>query len=198
MASLLNSVLNLYSNYIISYHVRNCPDIDSIAVLVFVDIFKVQITTLILSEVEPWAVIVSAIGSIMISWYQNIRIERWCRFCRTRSSLSIQSGHFLVFLILWLPRSLFPDLTHIILLPWSVVGSIRRWLSSRISPYQIMGAIYQRQEDTSRVGSKTQPSLYRARIFAARNFVRFLESPVHPYWGDAWVLKCSGRQKCSL
>ena len=62
-----NSDLNLYSNYIISYHVRNCPDMDSIAVLVFVDIFKVQITTLILSEVEPWAVIVSAIGSIMIS-----------------------------------------------------------------------------------------------------------------------------------
>ena len=65
MASLLNSVLNLYSNYIISYHVRNCPDIDSIAVLVFVDIFK--ITTLLLSEEEPWAVIVSAMGSIMIS-----------------------------------------------------------------------------------------------------------------------------------
>ena len=43
------------------------------------------------------------------------------------------------------------------LLPWSVVGSISWWLSSRISPYQIMGAIYQRQV-TSRVGNKTSQS----------------------------------------
>ena len=40
---------------------------------------------------------------------------------------------------------------------WSVVGSISWWLSSRISPYQIMGAIYQRQV-TSRVGNKTSQS----------------------------------------